>query len=61
MKKLFLLLFASVLITLSFTSCIFNDDDIIGKVNIESYILIPKEYDILYPYEEDNNNDYSDF
>lgn len=61
MKKLYLFLFASVLLTLSFTSCIFNDDDIIGKVNIESYILIQKEYDILYPYEEDSNNDYSDF
>lgn len=58
MKKLFLILLASVLITLSFISC---DDEwgILGLSNTMAYILIPKKYEISSPFKKDSDTDYS--
>lgn len=59
MKKIVLLLFATILLNLAFTSCI--QEDIAGDCYTEAYILIPKEYKISAPFEKEKDNDYSQF
>lgn len=51
MKKLVLLLFATILLNLAFTSCI--QEDIAGDCYTEAYILIPKEYKISAPFKKE--------
>lgn len=59
MKKLVLLLFATILLSLAFTSCI--QEDIAGDCYTEAYILIPKEYKISAPFTEKTDEDYAHF
>lgn len=60
MKKLVLILFASIFLSIGFTSCIYNDEET-GSCYTKAYILIPKEYKISAPFEKETDNDYSQF
>lgn len=60
MKKLVLILLATIFFSLTFTSCIYNDEET-GRCYTKAYILIPKEYKISAPFEKENDNDYSQF
>ena len=60
MKKLVLILFTSIFLSIGFTSCIYNDEET-GSCYTKAYILIPKEYKISAPFEKEKDNDYSQF
>ena len=60
MKKLILILFATILLNLAFTSC----DDEFGILHLRfatAYVLIPEEFNITEPFKEKADNDYSYF